>query len=148
MQVFDASSLLQRDFEQILSFLRAGGVIGFPTDTAYGLGADPWNESAIREVFRIKGRDETKPLLVLVDSLDMMSEIATFPDVLHLLAAEFWPGPLTVIVPALESMASSIATAGTKHIGVRWPDAPFATRLVKEFKRPLTATSANRAGMQ
>src|SRR5690242_10056249 len=118
MQVFNAAGLSVRDLEQILSFLRAGGVIGFPTDTAYGLGADPWNESAVREVFRIKGRAETKPLLLLVNSLEMMRRLAAPPNRLNELADAFWPGPLTLILPALPNIQSSPVTAGSGAIGV------------------------------
>jgi len=69
MRLFDANGLSEEDFAEILSFLREGGVIGFPTDTAYGLGADPFNEVAVERVFEIKGRPETKPILLLVDSV-------------------------------------------------------------------------------
>jgi L-threonylcarbamoyladenylate synthase len=152
MQTFDAANLSDRDFDQILSFLRAGGVIGFPTDTAYGLGADPFQESAIRRIFEIKGRPESKPVLVLVDSMTMLSRIAdcsSVSGITELLARRFWPGPLTLILPVLSSDSENVSrlvTAGTGTIGVRWPLAPFATRLVRAFGRPITATSANKSG--
>jgi L-threonylcarbamoyladenylate synthase len=152
MQTFDAANLSDRDFDQILSFLRAGGVIGFPTDTAYGLGADPFQESAIRRIFEIKGRPESKPILVLVDSMTMLSQIVDYSSVsgiTELLTSRFWPGPLTLILPVLSSDSENVSrlvTAGTGTIGVRWPLAPFATRLVGAFGRPITATSANKSG--
>jgi L-threonylcarbamoyladenylate synthase len=152
MQIFDAANLSDGDFEQILSFLRAGGVIGFPTDTAYGLGADAFNESAIRRIFEIKGRPETKPILVLVDSMAMLKKtVARFDEssTANMLARRFWPGPLTMILPALgpeSGNVSRLVTAGTGSVGVRWPKADFATRLVRAFGRPITATSANKSG--
>ena len=146
MQEFNAASLKEGDFEQILSFLRAGGVIGFPTDTAYGLGADPWNEVAVRHIFKIKGRPDTKPILLLINSFNMLQQIASIPEGIHRLAERFWPGPLTMIVPALETLSTSV-TAGTGTVGVRWPDAAFALKLIEGLKKPITATSANRAGM-
>ena len=152
MQTFDAANLSNGDFDQILSFLRAGGVIGFPTDTAYGLGADPFNETAVRRIFEIKGRPESKPILVLVNSMDMLQQIADTSDVssiVNLLARQFWPGPLTMILPALEpelGNVSRLVTANTGTIGVRWPASPFATRMVQAFGRPITATSANKSG--
>src|SRR4051812_36093917 len=152
MQTFDAANLSDRDFDQILSFLRAGGVIGFPTDTAYGLGADPFQESAIRRIFEIKGRPESKPVLVLVDSMTMLSRIAdcsSVSGITELLARRFWPGPLTLILPVLSSDSENVSrlvTAGTGTIGVRWPQSLFATRLVRAFGRPITATSANKSG--
>ena len=148
MQIFDAGNLTAGDFDQILSFLRAGGVIGFPTDTAYGLGADPFSDSAVRRIFELKGRSETKPILVLVDSLAMLRQLVAWPDVSEsakTLAQRFWPGPLTMILPALATVPR-LVTAGTGTIGVRWPKAPFATSLVRAFGKPLTATSANKSG--
>ena len=147
MQVFSAASLTERDFEKILSFLRSGGVIGFPTDTAYGLGADPWNETAVRQIFKIKGRPDAKPLLLLIDSFEMLEQVAFIPKDLHELTERFWPGPLTVILPAREATVLSSITAGTGTVGVRWPSAPFALRLVNALRKPITATSANRTGM-
>jgi L-threonylcarbamoyladenylate synthase len=146
MQLFDAGSLSDGALEQILSFLRTGGVIAFPTDTAYGLGADPFNEEAVRRIFEIKGRPETKPILLLVNSMEMAGRVAIVSDRAKSLAERFWPGPLTMILPARESVPS-LVTAGTGTIGVRWADAPFAQRLLTAFNRPITATSANRAGM-
>jgi L-threonylcarbamoyladenylate synthase len=146
MQLFDAGSLSDGALEQILSFLHAGGVIAFPTDTAYGLGADPFNEDAVRRIFEIKGRPETKPILLLVNSLEMANRVAILSDRALALAERFWPGPLTMILPAHESIPS-LVTAGTATVGVRWGDAPFAQQLITGFNRPITATSANRAGM-
>lgn len=145
MQLFDAGSLSDGALEQILSFLRAGGVIAFPTDTAYGLGADPFNDGAVRRIFEIKGRPETKPILLLVNSMEMANRVATFSDRAMALAERFWPGPLTMILPANESVPS-VVTAGTGTVGVRWADALFDQRLITAFDRPITATSANLAG--
>ena len=148
MLTFDAANLSEGDFDQILSFLRSGGVIGFPTDTAYGLGADPFQESAIRRIFEIKGRPESKPILVLVDSMDMLQQVvdsSNVSDIAGLLASRFWPGPLTMILPALGTVPR-LVTAGTATIGVRWPVAGFATQLVRALGRPITATSANKSG--
>ena len=146
MQLFDAGSLSDGALEQILSFLREGGVIAFPTDTSYGLGADPFNDEAVRRIFAIKGRPETKPILLLVNSVEMAGSVARLSDKAEALAERFWPGPLTMILPARESVPS-VVTAGTRTIGVRWADAPLAQRLIAAFNRPITATSANRAGM-
>ena len=152
MQTFDAVNLSLRDFDQILSFLRSGGVIGFPTDTAYGLGADPFQDSAVRKIFEIKGRPDGKPILVLVDSMEMLNRVvdtSRVSSIAGLLANRFWPGPLTMIFPVLKSEShkvSRLVTAGTDTMGVRWPAAEFATRLVRALGRPLTATSANRSG--
>src|SRR4030095_16095239 len=116
MQLFEASALSDGAFDQILSFLRAGGVIGFPTETAYGLGADPFNQRAVQRIFEIKGRPEGKPILLLVDSLEMASTVCHLSDTARSLAAKFWPGPLTMILPARENVPS-IVTAGTGNVG-------------------------------
>src|SRR5215510_1294971 len=123
MQLFDAATLSNGAFEEILSFLRAGGVIGFPTDTAYGLGADPFNESAVRRIFEIKGRAETKPILVLVNSVSMANAVAEMSSRARDVADQFWPGPLTMILPARASVPS-VVTAGSGTIGVRWAGTP------------------------
>jgi len=146
MQLFDAASLSDRALGQILSFLRSGGVIAFPTDTAYGLGADPFNEGAVRRIFEMKGRAETKPILVLVDSIAMANSIARLSDTALALAERFWPGPLTMVLPARASVSATV-TAGSETIGVRWANNVFTQRLLEAFGRPITATSANRSGL-
>src|SRR3954469_11285713 len=100
MKLFNAAGLLSEAFEEILSFLRAGGVIGFPTDTAYGLGADPFSVPAVRRIFEIKGRPEDKPILLLVNSIEMAQSVAAVSETALAVAARFWPGPLTMILPA------------------------------------------------
>jgi L-threonylcarbamoyladenylate synthase len=146
MQLFDAASLSDRALGQILSFLQGGGVIAFPTDTAYGLGADPFNEGAVRRIFEMKGRAETKPILVLVDSIAMANSIARLSDTALALAERFWPGPLTMVLPARASVSATV-TAGSETIGVRWANTVFTQRLLEAFGRPITATSANRSGL-
>ena len=133
-------------YDEIVSLLRAGGVIAFPTDTAYGLAADPFNESAVERIFKIKGRPETKPILLLVDSVAMAESVIRTTDVFYRVVEAFWPGPLTIIMHSVASVPTMI-TAGTKTVGLRWPVAGFATALVSRFGGAVTATSANRSGM-
>src|SRR5262249_55630080 len=131
---------------EIVSLLRSGGVIAFPTDTSYGLGADPFNGSAVDRIYAIKGRPETKPILLLVDSLAMAEQLSQPTDIFRRVTKTFWPGPLTVIAGAVAFWRFPV-TAGTNTVGLRWPIAPFATKLVEHFRNPITATSANRSGM-
>jgi L-threonylcarbamoyladenylate synthase len=145
MKVVHTESLSEEEFELILSVLRAGGVIGFPTDTAYGLGADPFNVQAVAKIFKLKGRPETKPILLLVDSLEMAKRISRPLPILDSVAKAFWPGPLTLVLPAKSSVPQSV-TAGTGTVGVRLPIAPFATELTRRLGNPITATSANLSG--
>jgi L-threonylcarbamoyladenylate synthase len=146
MEVFHTGSISESDFALILSILRSGGVIGFPTDTAYGLGADPYNESALERIFKIKGRTETKPILLLVASVAMAETVSVPNPIFYQVAQQFWPGPLTMILPA-KAFVSEKVTAGTKTVGLRWPISPWATRLIERFGSAITATSANRSGL-
>jgi L-threonylcarbamoyladenylate synthase len=121
----------------------AGKVVAFPTDTFYGLGADPFNLAAVSEVFRIKGRTADRPLPLLVDSIDQAVDLANDPPRLFFaLAKKFWPGPLTIIVPASRQIPLKV-TANTGKVGLRWPKALLATALIEAAARPLTGTSAN-----
>jgi len=136
----------QDAYGEIVSLLRAGGVIAFPTDTAYGLAADPFSETAVDRIFRIKGRPDTKPILLLVDSVRMAESVIHPSDVFYRVVEAFWPGSLTIIMHAVASLPANVS-AGTNTVGVRWPIAAFATGLVSRLGRPVTATSANRSGM-
>ena len=145
--MFRAERLGDAAYDEIVALLHGGGIIAFPTDTAYGLAVDPSNNDGVDRLFRVKGRSETKPILLLVDSLRMAESISEPADVFYEVAEQFWPGPLTLILKAQPSVAVKV-TAGTHTIGVRWPIAAFATTLIDRFARPITATSANRSGMQ
>ena len=147
MEVFHTARISANAFDRILSILRAGGVIAFPTDTAYGLGADPFNAAAVERIFEIKGRPEAKPILLVVNSVGMAETVVSAPSpMFHSVAKQFWPGPLTLVLRAAPSVSANV-TARTGTIGVRWPAAPFAMSLLERFGKPLTATSANQSGM-
>ena len=146
MKVYCTEALKDEAYGEIVSLVQSGGVIAFPTDTAYGLGTDPFNDAAIDRIFRIKGRPDAKPILLVVSSIDMAESVAEPDEVFYDLTKRFWPGPLTVILRAAETVPSKL-TAGTETIGVRWPVADFATELVNRLGTPVTATSANRSGL-
>lgn len=121
----------------------AGRVVAFPTDTFYGLGADPINLAAVSEVFRIKRRTAERPLPILVGSIDQALDLTHDPPPLFFaLAEKFWPGPLTLVVPASRRVPLKV-TANTGKVGLRWPRAPLAVALIASTARPLTGTSAN-----
>jgi L-threonylcarbamoyladenylate synthase len=145
VKVYRADILQDEALADIVSLLRAGQVIAFPTDTAYGLAADPFNDAAVDRIFRIKGRPEAKPILLIVNSVRMAESVSEPPPLFYEVAEVFWPGPLTLIVPSSRLLSTKI-TAGTNTIGVRWPVAPFATTIVDRFGKPITATSANLTG--
>lgn len=140
-----AETAHEESYDEVVSLLRDGGVIAFPTDTAYGLGADPFNKAAVERIFQLKGRPETKPILLLVDSVAMAEEAIRPGDLFYSVAGKFWPGPLTLIAEAAAALPPNV-TAGTGTIGLRWPTAAFATALVRHLGGPITATSANRSG--
>ena len=120
-----------------------GKVVAFPTDTFYGLGADPFNLAAVSDIFRIKRRRADRPLPLLVASIDQAVELTNNPPRLFFqLAEKFWPGPLTLVVPASRKVPLKV-TANSGKVGLRWPRAPLAVALIAAAARPLTGTSAN-----
>ncbi len=126
--------------------IRAGGLVAFPTETFYGLGANALDPVAIERVFRAKSRPPEKPLLILVDSLTMAIEVtAEIPSIARRLIARYWPGPLTLILPAGPRLPPAL-TAGTGTIGVRVSSHAVARALVGAALLPLTAPSANPHG--
>ena len=129
-----------------MAALRAGGVVVFPTETVYGIGVDACNAAAVDRLVRVRGRDDGKPLLVLVRDLAMAAlMVAAVPPAAARLAARFWPGPLTLVLPARADLPAAV-TAGTGTIGVRVSSHPLAAGLVETFGRPLTAPSAKPPG--
>lgn len=137
---------ISRQISIAVKALARGGVIAFPTETYYGLGADPFNNKALERLFALKQRDEKKPVLVLVESVDMLSLLADdIPTVFQPLMRRYWPGPLTLILPALESVPA-LLTGGTGTIGVRISPNPVVQAILQGWQSPVTATSANISG--
>ncbi len=131
---------------QAAAVVKGGGVVAFLTDTFYGLGCDPFNAEAIEKVFAMKQRRTDMPLLILIDNIKTVSEISPRLSAdFDKLADAFWPGPLTIVIPAIESIPSAL-TADTGTIGVRLPASSFARALASACGGAITATSANRSG--
>jgi L-threonylcarbamoyladenylate synthase len=130
-------------------FLVRGCVVGIPTDTFYGLAADPFNLSAVDEIYRVKGRPETRALPILVSSLDqalvLMRDRTEVNGNFLRLAEAFWPGGLTIVTDAANRVPLKV-TANTGKVALRWPKSPVVERLIDEFGGPLTGTSANISG--
>jgi L-threonylcarbamoyladenylate synthase len=123
-----------------------GGVIAFRTDTFYGLGADPFNAKAVARIRELKGREDDKPiLLLLADASEADRFIADRSQAFEDVAAQFWPGPLTIVGVAVASLPAAI-TAGTGTVGVRVPADESVRELVRSCGGALTATSANPSG--
>ena len=126
--------------------IRAGEVLGMPTDTFYGLAADPFNLRAVDKVYDIKTRSRHKPLSLLIESVDQAEELAkSLPEEFYALARKFWPGPLTVIVKAGSRLPLKV-TANTGNVALRVPNAKIPLAVVTAAAIPITATSANLSG--
>lgn len=125
--------------------LAGGRLVAYPTETFYGLGAAALDTAAVRRIFEVKGRPASKPVLVLVDSVEMAERVATVSAPARRLMTRHWPGALTLVLPARPPVPEAI-TAGTGTIGVRLSPHPVAQGLVRAFGGPVTAPSANRSG--
>jgi len=124
--------------------LRDGGLVVFPTETVYGLGADATNAEAVEGIYRCKGRPSDNPLIVHVASVEQAGTIALVTPETRKLMERFWPGPLTLVLPVLPGVPS-IVTAGLPTVAVRMPDHEVALRLIRAAGKPVAAPSANRS---
>jgi L-threonylcarbamoyladenylate synthase len=128
--------------------LKGGGVIVFPTETLYGLGADALNNAAVEKVFQLKGRDPSNPIPVLVADQEMLHTlVAQVPTTAQKLIDRYWPGPLTLVLPGQKNIPKPLCNP-KGGVGVRISSQPIATLLVKGLGRPLTTTSANPSGKE
>ena len=118
--------------------LKSGGIVVFPTETAYGLGCDAANRAAVKKIYAVKGRDSSKRLPLIVSSLAMARRRARFGPMSAALARRFWPGPLTLVLPAKGNKRDELAMRVSSH--------PVARALARRLGRPLISTSANRSG--
>lgn len=126
--------------------LRSGGIVAFPTETVYGLGADAMRPDAVARVFAVKGRPADNPLIVhLADPAELDRVAAAVTPLARRLAERFWPGPLTVVLDARDDLPR-ITTGGLDTVAVRVPDHPVATALLADADLPVAAPSANRSG--
>jgi len=128
------------------SFIRRGLIVSVPTDTVYGLSADPFNLAAIERVFQVKGRPETRALPILVSSTEQaVTLVRDVPDAFLILAHKFWPGPLTLVVEATRRVPLKV-TGNTGSVAVRWPKSLVTSALIDAAGGPITGTSANISG--
>jgi L-threonylcarbamoyladenylate synthase len=133
--------------ERAARVLAAGGLVAFPTETVYGLGADATNGEAVARLYDAKGRPSFNPLIAHVADLAAARTLARFDQNARRLAAAFWPGPLTLVLPRdSDCPVAELATAGLDTVAVRVPSHPVARAILKAFRRPVVAPSANRSG--
>ena len=136
---------LQRDIEKGVSILKKGGVIAFPTDTVYGLGADAFNSMAVERIYEIKDRSKSHRFPLLIADVKQLTALAEpIPELARFLAAHFWPGGVTLVLPRKDSVPTYLASGST--IAVRAPNHPTCLTLLEHLARPLIGTSANISG--
>jgi L-threonylcarbamoyladenylate synthase len=136
--------------KDMASRLKKGNLVAFPTETVYGLGADATNENAISRLYTVKGRPTEHPLIVHISSIDILYRWARYiPEYAISLARNFWPGPMTLVLPR-KSLAKDFITGGQNNVGIRIPSHPIALELLREFEslggEGVAAPSANRFG--
>ncbi|MGB3972826.1 MAG: L-threonylcarbamoyladenylate synthase [Peptococcia bacterium] len=142
----DPTNIDMKIIRQAAQLIREGQTVAFPTETVYGLGADGLNPEGVRRIFQAKGRPMDNPLILHVaDPQDIHKLVATIPAQAEILIKTFWPGPLTLIMPADPGIPNEV-TAGLKTVGIRMPAHHVALALIKEAGVPLAAPSANRSG--
>lgn len=129
------------------ALLREGKLVAFPTETVYGLGGDATNDKAVAAIYAAKGRPQFNPLIVHVHDARVLDELIEWNETARLLAAQFWPGPLTLVLPRKKNCSVSLlVSAGMETLAVRMPSHPVALQLLKEVGRPIAAPSANASG--
>ncbi len=145
-RVVKATSKEGEWLEEAVRVLRSGGLVAFPTETVYGLGADAFNESAVLKVFEVKKRPLSDALILHISGMEMVPQcVSEFPKDAEKLAQRFWPGPLTLILSKAESVPK-VVTGGRRKVGVRWPAHPVAEAIISGLGRPVVAPSANLSG--
>jgi L-threonylcarbamoyladenylate synthase len=139
----DTDNSEEKVLTRAVEILAGGGIIAYPTETFYGLGVDATNEKAIQNIFSVKGRDFKNPISLIIGKPDdIYPLVKNVPETAKKLMAAFWPGALTIVFSASDTV-SSMLTAGTGKIGLRISSHPIAHAIVQKLKKPLTATSAN-----
>ena len=134
------------EIDQAAQILSAGGLVAFPTETVYGLGADALNEKAVAKVYAAKGRPSDNPMIVHISSKDDLSMLTVeITEDMEKLSDRFWPGPMTMIVKR-RSIVPDVTTGGLDTVGVRMPSAPEALELIRRAGCPVAAPSANLSG--
>lgn len=141
LRVADAAAIARAG-----EIIRAGGLVAFPTETVYGLGADATNDKAVASIFAAKGRPQFNPLIVHVPDLAAAAQIVAFNPLARKLADAFWPGALTFVLPRKDAKLSLLVSAGLDTVAVRAPSGTVAQKLLAAAERPIAAPSANVSG--
>ncbi|MBN2031471.1 threonylcarbamoyl-AMP synthase [bacterium] len=142
----DPKNVDAESIEKVVDHLRCGGIIGYPTDTVYGLGGDGMNEDVIDQIYRLKGRSTQYPFPLLVGRAEDVSRLTrTISFKAEVLMEQFWPGPLTLVFSGSRSL-SSLLTGKEGKVGLRLSSDPICQAILMKFEKPLISTSANPSG--
>jgi L-threonylcarbamoyladenylate synthase len=133
------------DIYKCASIVSSGGIVVYPTDTIYGIGCNPYNDSSVQRIYKIKGRNEKKPLPILASSIEDVEKIVSLGKIGRILASRYWPGALTIVSPLIDKHISTKLTTGKNSIGVRIPNNKCTLLLLKHCKY-ISGTSANKSG--
>jgi L-threonylcarbamoyladenylate synthase len=142
----DPQNIDMQKIEQAAQILRSGGLVAFPTETVYGLGADAFNADAVSQIFTVKERPTNDPIIVHVAEQAQLTTVAMdIPPIVNTLIEKFWPGPLTIVLKRAAQVAQNVG-GGHATVGVRMPAHPVALALITSLGKPIAAPSANRFG--
>lgn len=144
-ELIDLKTEFERGIDEAARIIKNGGVVAFPTETVYGLGADATNEKAVQKIFKAKGRPSDNPLIVHVPGVEEAARLVELTPLAKILLERFWPGPLTAVLRKTPVIPDTV-TAGLKTAAVRMPDNRFALELIRRSGCPIAAPSANRSG--
>lgn len=149
MVLMETKILQESQVQEAADVIKSGGLVVFPTETVYGIGADAYNEDAVQKIFTAKGRPSDNPLIVHIYSYDQLNEVADMShvdqDLVQKLCDTFWPGPLTLILPRQDRVPLA-TTAGLETVAVRMPKSLYARELIRQSGVPVAAPSANISG--
>ena len=150
VKIYGEAELDEKDYHDIGKHLRTSGIIIYPTETSYAIGANALDNSAVRQIYELKGRSARKPLPVLVKDLNMLVNIAGLSRREEDVISKFWPGPLTIIfnLKSKKPAENYLFADGSNSVGARISPHPFAANLFKEIDFPLISTSANASGKE
>lgn len=140
----DENSLKPTLVKAVLT-LKSGGIVMHPTETCYGFAVDVFNESTLKKLYRLKGRDFDKPVSILVSDFEIAKKYGEFSNKALEIAKKYWPGPLSLVLPRKASLPAFL-NSGTSGISIRVSDNEFCLGLIREFGGPVSTTSANIAG--
>ena len=147
-QIFKVTSIFENPdaLQQAADILARGGLVAFPTETVYGLGADGLNEDAVHAIYKAKGRPSDNPLILHICDTEMLPQLAReIPEAAIKLALEFWPGPLTMVLPKTPQVPDAVS-GGLDTVAIRFPNHLIARELIRRSGKPIAAPSANLSG--